>query len=141
MYYFFAVMDQQHLFYYLLIFIWLLPFTFGEGKIHNDLLNTCLDGKYHKVVPGIESELFSQCTPWKFRSCCTNSTSKILHEPMHYNFNLDHCSTVKPLSEECRRHFIQDLCFYECSPNVGPWLIKVKKKLTLIYFLFFMFYN
>lgn len=116
---------DQHLLYYILVFIWLLPFTFGSDKIHDDILNTCLDGRFHKSKPGIEEELFSQCSPWKSRSCCTNATAKSLHEPNHYNFNLDHCAHKKPMSEECKKHFIQDLCFYECSPNVGHWLVKV----------------
>ncbi|XP_046401662.1 folate receptor alpha-like isoform X2 [Ischnura elegans] len=29
------------------------------------------------------------------------------------------------MSADCRRHFMQDLCFYECSPNIGPWIVKV----------------
>ena len=118
-------MDQQNLLYYTLIFIWLLPFTFGRETPASNVLNTCLDGKYHKKEPGFESELYSQCTPWKYRSCCSNSTSKSVHEPLHHNFNYNHCSSIKPLSDECRKHFIQDLCFYECSPNVGPWLVQV----------------
>lgn len=118
-------MDQQHLLYYVLLFIWLLPFTLAIGKVHVDILNTCLDGRNHKHIPGPESELFAQCKLWQERSCCTNATAKSLHDPMHLNFNFDHCSHIKPLSDECRKHFVQDTCFYECSPNVGPWLVKV----------------
>jgi hypothetical protein len=29
------------------------------------------------------------------------------------------------MSEGCKRHFIQDHCFYECSPNIRPWVVKV----------------
>ena len=25
----------------------------------------------------------------------------------------------------CKRHFIQDTCLYECSPNLGPWIREV----------------
>ena len=25
----------------------------------------------------------------------------------------------------CKRHFIQDTCLYECSPNLGPWIQQV----------------
>lgn len=66
-----------------------------------------------------------QCTPWKKRSCCTHNTTRNAHHPGLYNFNYDHCSQKKNMSEECRRHFLQDLCFYECSPNVGPWTVRV----------------
>ncbi len=31
------------------------------------------------------------------------------------------------MSKECKRHFIQDLCFYECEPYVKPWVVKVKR--------------
>ncbi|PKU32208.1 hypothetical protein llap_17488 [Limosa lapponica baueri] len=26
---------------------------------------------------------------------------------------------------KCKRHFIQDTCLYECSPNLGPWIDQV----------------
>jgi len=38
-----------------------------------------------------------------------------------YGFNYNHCGPGKEMSDRCRKHFVQDLCFYECSPNVGPW--------------------
>ena len=66
-----------------------------------------------------------QCTPWKRRSCCTHNTTKNAHHSGLYNFNYDHCSQKKNMSEECKRHFLQDLCFYECSPNIGPWTVRV----------------
>lgn len=27
---------------------------------------------------------------------------------------------------KCKRHFIQDMCLYECSPNLGPWIDQVE---------------
>jgi len=66
-----------------------------------------------------------QCTPWKNRSCCTHNTTRNAHHSNLYNFNYDHCSQKKNMSEDCKRHFRQDLCFYECSPNIGPWTVKV----------------
>ncbi|XP_048215394.1 folate receptor beta-like isoform X2 [Perognathus longimembris pacificus] len=27
----------------------------------------------------------------------------------------------------CKRHFIQDSCLYECSPNLGPWIQEVNQ--------------
>jgi folate receptor len=38
-----------------------------------------------------------------------------------YGFNYNHCPNRK-MSSKCLEHFVQDLCFYECSPNVGPWM-------------------
>ena len=66
-----------------------------------------------------------QCTPWKDRSCCTKEITESLHiNATWYNFNWNHCP--QPLSPKCKGRFQQDLCFYECSPNVGPWLVKVR---------------
>lgn len=36
-----------------------------------------------------------------------------------YNFSLGHCGLMMP---DCQKHFVQAVCFYECSPNLGPWL-------------------
>ncbi|KAK3860461.1 hypothetical protein Pcinc_033488 [Petrolisthes cinctipes] len=88
----------------------------------DDLLNTCIDSKHHKLKPGPESTLFEQCMPWKERSCCTDEVAEIIHTSSPYNFNFDHCN--QKMSDKCRRHFMQDHCFYECSPNVGPWVVK-----------------
>nr|CAD7463869.1 unnamed protein product [Timema tahoe] len=73
--------------------------------------------------------MYFQCVPWRDRSCCTFNTTHLTHHGSPYNFNFNHCGHVKNMSEECRRHFIQDSCFYECSPNVGPWVVKVEMKI------------
>ncbi|XP_021935416.1 folate receptor gamma-like isoform X2 [Zootermopsis nevadensis] len=102
------------------------------SQLSNDpdqLLNWCLDGMHHKSRPGPEDELFEQCTPWKNRSCCTHNTTRNAHLSNLYNFSYDHCSHKKNMSENCRRHFRQDLCFYECSPNIGPWTVQVSMKI------------
>ena len=63
------------------------------------------------------------CSPWAARSCCTEDTALDIHtNPTWLNFDWNHCA---PLSAQCREHFIMDSCFYSCSPNVGPWLVKV----------------
>nr|CAD7594781.1 unnamed protein product [Timema genevievae] len=103
----------------------------------DQLLNWCLDSHSHKSRPGPEAKLFYQgnyenkevssvlwcatlCSPWSDRSCCTLNTTKRLHTLG--DFNYDHCSHVKRLSEACKRHHIQENCFFECSPNIGPWV-------------------
>ncbi|CAG2065434.1 unnamed protein product [Timema podura] len=73
--------------------------------------------------------MYFQCVPWRDRSCCTFNTTHLTHHGSPYNFNFNHCGHVKNMSEECRKHFIQDSCFYECSPNVGPWVVKVEMKI------------
>jgi len=93
--------------------------------LRQDLLNTCLDAKHHKRLPGPEDALHSQCSPWRARSCCTAETTHALHHnQLSYSFDYDHCRAVRPMSERCRQHFTQDHCFYECSPNLGPWTVK-----------------
>ncbi|XP_075704405.1 folate receptor beta-like [Rhinoderma darwinii] len=89
-------------------------------------VNVCMEGKYHKPEPGPEDYLHDKCSPWKLKSCCTENTTHAAHQdaPDLYNFNWDHCGVM---SEQCRNHFIQDTCFYECSPNLGPWIMKVNQ--------------
>ncbi|GLG95778.1 Folate receptor beta [Gryllus bimaculatus] len=95
----------------------------------NQLQNWCLDAKHHKSKPGPEDELHKQCVPWKERACCTANTTRHLHVANLYKFNYNHCSEHRNMSESCRRHFMQDECFYECSPNIGPWVVKVSMKI------------
>jgi len=93
--------------------------------LRRDLLNTCLDARHHKSAPGPEDALHNQCSPWRERSCCTSNTSHALHlQHLSYSFDYDHCQAKQRMSEKCRRHFTQDHCFYECSPNLGPWTVQ-----------------
>ncbi|KAK2101148.1 Sperm-egg fusion protein Juno [Saguinus oedipus] len=87
----------------------------------DELLNICMDAKHHKGKPGPEDKLYDECIPWKDNACCTFRTSWEAHldvSPL-YNFSLFHCGLLMP---GCRKHFIQAICFYECSPNLGPWI-------------------
>uniref|UniRef100_A0A8C5L1F7 IZUMO1 receptor, JUNO n=1 Tax=Jaculus jaculus TaxID=51337 RepID=A0A8C5L1F7_JACJA len=84
-------------------------------------LNVCMSTKHHKAEPGPEEKLYVECSPWKDNACCTASTSWEAHltvSPL-YNFSLIHCGLLTPA---CHQHFIQAICFYECSPNLGPWI-------------------
>ncbi|XP_075409286.1 folate receptor alpha-like [Tenrec ecaudatus] len=89
-----------------------------------ELLNICMDAKHHKEKPGPEDKLHDQCSPWKKNACCSVNTSQEAHKDVSYlyRFNWDHCRKMQPA---CKRHFIQDTCFYECSPNLGPWIQQV----------------
>ncbi|XP_072256336.1 folate receptor alpha-like [Pyxicephalus adspersus] len=84
-------------------------------------MDVCMDGKHQKQEPGPEDALHSLCTPWKDKSCCTANVSQAAHEDQSYLYNFDwnHCGVM---SEKCKQHFIRDTCFYECSPNLGPWI-------------------
>ncbi|XP_041055412.1 folate receptor isoform X4 [Carcharodon carcharias] len=62
--------------------------------------------------------------PWRNNACCKANISVEAHNDMSnlYNFNWNHCGIM---TEKCKRHFIQDTCLYECSPNLGPWIVQV----------------
>ncbi|NWR43283.1 FOLR1 protein, partial [Regulus satrapa] len=87
----------------------------------DSVLNVCMDAKHHKGQPGPEGKLYEQCSPWKDNACCTANTSLEAHRDL-YNFNWNHCGVMPA---KCKRHFIQDMCLYECSPNLGPWIQQV----------------
>lgn len=124
-------MSWRNVTYLLVIFLcfqkW-TPVSAKQRKTLDDFLNTCIDSKKHKTKPGPEDDLFKQCSPWKTRSCCTKENTIIMHNKsiLWHNFNMDHSGR---LSDKCREQFLQDLCFYECSPNTGPWLQEVKMKI------------
>lgn len=92
----------------------------------------CLDARHHKPKPGPESTLFQHCTPWKEESCCTENTTRSVHNTDMYSFSFDFCEkqTGVKMTPACRKHFHRDLCFYECEPNIGPWVVKVKRKIA-----------
>lgn len=95
-----------------------------SGALSLDKLNMCMDGTHHKTDPGPEGDLYYQCEPWRDNACCTANTSTAAHNDSSYlyNFNWNHCGAM---SEACKKHFIQDTCFYECSPHLGPWIQEV----------------
>ncbi|XP_065520649.1 folate receptor gamma-like isoform X2 [Lathamus discolor] len=94
------------------------------ATVRDSVLNVCMDAKHHKAEPGPEGELYGQCSLWKDNACCTANTSLEAHKDQSYlySFNWDHCGVMPP---RCKRHFIQDTCLYECSPNLGPWIDQV----------------
>lgn len=68
---------------------------------------------------------YLQCKPWQSRACCEDNTTLAFHlNKVWLGFNMDHCPGHN-LSDACRNWFLQDLCFYECSPNTGPWITEV----------------
>eukprot|EP00071_Canis_lupus_P030148 XP_022263705.1 sperm-egg fusion protein Juno [Canis lupus familiaris] len=104
----------------LLLGLWMvMPVWAGD-----ELLNVCMKTKHHKREPGPEDKLYEECIPWAEKACCTASTSWHAHLDVSllYNFSLLHCGLMMP---GCEEHFIQAVCFYECSPNLGPWIQKV----------------
>ncbi|XP_017528558.3 folate receptor beta isoform X1 [Manis javanica] len=108
----------------LLLLVWTASVCSVRDR--TDLLNVCMDAKHHKINPGPEDKLHDQCSPWKSNACCSVGTSQELHKDtsLLHNFNLNHCGKMEPA---CKRHFIQDNCLYECSPNLGPWIQQVNQ--------------
>ncbi|XP_072467433.1 sperm-egg fusion protein Juno [Notamacropus eugenii] len=106
---------------------WLGLLAASVIQAERELLNICMDAKHHKKKPGPENELLEQCSPWKDNACCTVNTSREIHMDVSplYNFNFRHCGVMTP---SCRKHFIQDACLYECSPNLGPWIQEVSTR-------------
>ncbi|XP_004589982.1 folate receptor alpha isoform X2 [Ochotona princeps] len=94
------------------------------AQAKTELLNVCMNAKHHKEKPSPEDKLHEQCSPWRKNSCCSANTSSEAHKDISYlyRFNWDHCGKMEPA---CKRHFIQDTCLYECSPNLGPWIQQV----------------
>nr|XP_018907188.1 PREDICTED: folate receptor gamma-like [Bemisia tabaci] len=101
-----------------------LPLISSKTAYAPEVLNYCIDGKYHKKLPGPEPGLYGECSPWANRACCHSKTTYNAHHQNSYRFNWDHCGHVKNMSDLCRVHFLMDVCFYECSPNVGFWVVK-----------------
>ena len=102
---------------------------FAESSSVDKLLNKCISSKNHKNVPGKEGKVMEgdHCTPWQNRSCCTWNTTKDIDKDgilSIHNIVLDQCPKFKTMSDKCKQHFKRDTCFYECSPNLGPWIVK-----------------
>ncbi|KAL1437004.1 hypothetical protein MTO96_049022 [Rhipicephalus appendiculatus] len=70
-------------------------------------------------------DLFGRTEPQKrtwpriqpLRSLHTMEGPRVLHRPDH----------ARRASQG--HHFRKDLCFYECEPNIGPWIVTVERKI------------
>nr|XP_014705664.2 folate receptor alpha-like [Equus asinus] len=105
----------------LLLLVWVAAV---QAALPRTDLNVCMDAKHYKQKPGPEDTLHEQCSPWKENSCCSLTTSQEAHKDIShlYRFNWDHCGRMEAVR---KRHFIQDTCLCECSPNLGPWIQQV----------------
>ncbi|XP_070552620.1 folate receptor gamma-like [Ptychodera flava] len=91
------------------------------SRSYEENINICIKGKNRKEVPGPEKTLHGLCESWKSRTCCDASTTKYLHEvETWFQFDWGHCGQ---LSRTCMDFMLKDACFYECSPNLGPWRV------------------
>ncbi|XP_077983977.1 folate receptor beta-like [Glandiceps talaboti] len=93
----------------------------SKNRTYEENINTCVQGTYHKQEPGPEPQLHGTCEPWQGRACCESETTEDMHySDVWHGFDWNHCGNI---SRGCWTWMMKDLCFYECSPNTGPWLV------------------
>ncbi|XP_065828985.1 folate receptor gamma-like [Oscarella lobularis] len=85
---------------------------------------TCIpSGYYHKPEPSNETSanFTGACATWKSHSCCTTQTAQLIDargDRDLYDFHWDDCDTISPA---CEYYLKAESCFYECSPDLGPY--------------------
>ena len=77
------------------------------------------DGSY--AAPSPENKDAHECHPWKDNACCHSATVNsvtAINEAYGEGYHWDRCG---PMSNACEQFFIQEACFYECSPHAGSY--------------------
>jgi len=109
------------------LLIALIVSIIGVNCFDDKDIESCMKSKHHKGRPGKEDSLHDQCKGWEQYSCCTKESTIGAHNEInHYNFNYNHCPGHK-MSDKCREHFTQDLCFFDCDPYLKPWIVRVNR--------------
>jgi len=95
----------------------------AEGQI-----DKCYLDSYHKDAddpldnmahPLYKSEGYGVCTPWKDRGCCTPET-QVSEEAIKTLYGAKSAWDIcGPMSDACAKFYLEEDCFYECSPNAG----------------------
>ncbi|KAF6216674.1 hypothetical protein GE061_001020 [Apolygus lucorum] len=80
-----------------------------------------MDTSRHKAIASPEGKLYKTCSVYEGLSCCTNTTALRIHGDDLYKFQNVVCKK-EALSPECKKYFLKDACFYECSPDLSPYL-------------------
>ncbi|XP_013408684.1 folate receptor gamma [Lingula anatina] len=98
-----------------------------EPKTADDYMNMCITLPVEgasKTEASPEPDL--ECPSFREKSCCnTNATADFLKTHVWESvINFDHCPGKPRLSPDCARLMHQEMCFYACSPNLGPWIVK-----------------
>ncbi|XP_013408681.1 folate receptor gamma [Lingula anatina] len=102
----------------------------GKPKTADDYMNMCvilpMEGA-SKTAPSPEPDL--ECPSFREKSCCnTNVTADFLENHVWGTVvNYVHCPEKPRLSPKCERLTHQEMCFFACSPNLGPWIAKPYK--------------
>lgn len=111
-----------------LLFLQVVLTSAVTEKQVDEYLDVCIDSKHHKDKPGPETDEFKHCSPWKKHACCkANTTKHIANDGTFslYRMKWNQCDHIKPLSAQCKSFLEKDTCFYECSPNMSPWIVEV----------------
>ncbi|XP_013385040.1 folate receptor alpha-like [Lingula anatina] len=113
-----------------LAFLVLGQFVETEARLSaEDYLNMCirLPNEYSKARPSPEPDV--ECIRYRDESCCKpNMTTSFLEDHQWMNMtDYGHCPQKPRLSPECERLTHDEMCFFACSPNSGPWIVRGKE--------------
>ncbi|CAH1791985.1 unnamed protein product, partial [Owenia fusiformis] len=88
-------------------------------RSQTDYLNMCMDNTKASPSPepGLEG---SMCPTFANRSCC--KPGPLLELLRNYTLSYAHCPQKKSLGATCYEKFIEEGCFFTCSPDLGPWI-------------------
>lgn len=96
------------------------------SKSVDEYLNTCMKllPEYSKETPSPEQN--TECPSYKDRSCCrVGATLPFQTSDQWQNItNYVHCPQKSSLGSTCHERFFEELCFFLCSPDIGPWIGK-----------------
>ncbi|XP_023932227.1 folate receptor alpha-like [Lingula anatina] len=77
---------------------------------------------FSKPSPSPDTKL--ECIRYRDRSCCKPGITNTFEENENFQnitiYNI--CPQKSSLSSACHREFFDELCFFLCSPNIGPWI-------------------
>lgn len=117
------------------------PFTKGTSvdnrfllpQTEDEYLNMCLAMDHYKPVPSTQTDLLpEECGEWRDLSCCTHEkTTGYTEFKKYFGFNMSHCG--KDLPRACMQLMQKEFCFTRCSPYLGPWMVKVQRRIFVLF--------
>ncbi|CAH1799385.1 unnamed protein product [Owenia fusiformis] len=107
----------------------------AQGPASTDnYLNKCmlLLPEYSKKTPSPEPGL--ECSTFVGNSCCKKGvTLPFMTEHNWQNItDFPHCPQKATLEPQCHMQFFEELCFFLCSPDIGPWIVLASPDLKVI---------
>jgi len=88
-----------------------------------DCAEECINGTFHKAAPGPETGDYVECHPWQKKTCCTADFTKEFKANQTRNLYNHDWNRCKKLSSSCERFWMNQECFYQCSPYVYKWKV------------------